>query len=362
MKRRFESEKDGAYWEVGVQGSWLTTSTGPVGASGGQADSEMFRTVEEVLAEASRRIEDKLSSGYVERAEPSAGSFDASLLWRLVAERSESPLPNLVGSPEDELAAWRAFGEKADLSDWAERLIFTELCNPGTTSLAKLIATMTRNPHGTALVCAGFSNLEFLCGWDDDDECTFLVDRTATQGGYHRVYGFEARLLELDDKSWSSITSFVWRDRENTEMLPSLAPLYLDPLTLSRRSTWLTCALAGVGMGSLEEDTKNVADVASFSEEAPFLAEHAHLACYWLLHHYIAGNTKMLEAALERSAGSSHPWVAELRGLIERAGSNSPLKLGAISDDYLETFAKNAPARAFARGSSTSKLPTRVKH
>lgn len=144
-----------------------------------------------------------------------------------------------------------------------------------------------------------------------------------------------------------------------------MMPPHLDPITLSRRSTWLTCALVGVGTGSLEEDTKNVADVANFSEEAPFLAEHAHLACYWLLHHYIAGNTDMLDAAIAQSRGSSHPWVAQVRELVEQA-DQSPLRIGAITSDYLERFAQNAPDKAFSGATldnkSTAESPVRVEH
>jgi hypothetical protein len=248
--------------------------------------------------------------------------------------------------------AWKAVGKYADLTDWAPRMDFSPPweppCDPQKTTFAELVARMTTTPHGTALVCAAFANLEILCAWDDDDERTYLVDRTPTEAGFHRVHWFIARYLELDEKCWPSISAFFQRDREEAEVLPAAAPGHLDPLTLSRRSTWLSCALAGVGTGSIEEDTRGVADARSFRAEVELLSEHAHLACYWLLHHFVAGNTDMLASAMERSKQSAHPWVLEIRELLTRAGAEGPLRIGALDDDYLEEFAQSAPDRAFA--------------
>jgi len=347
MKRRFENREAGTYWEAGVQGSWLITKVGTIGVPGGEHNSQMFQTVHDVEAEATKRIADKLASGYAEILESDGDKFEPALLCALAAERAEAPLRGLGSVSEGELAAWRAISEGGDFSVWAERLVFGKMGGPSHKSFADLAATMTEEVYGTALVCATFSNLQLLCAWDDDDERTYLVSTAPASGGYHRVYWFVARFLELDSKSWPSITSFLWRDRESAVDLPPMQPVYLDPITLSRRSTWLTCALAGVGTGSLEEDTRNAADVAAFVDEAAVLCEHPHLACYWLLHHSIAGNTEMLGEALERTKSSSHPWVRELREIVAQAEAGGSFQLGAIGQDFIEEFAREAPDSAF---------------
>ncbi len=344
MKRRFEHADEGTYWEIGIQGIWVTTRAGALGTAGAEHDTVRGTTVEEVEADAERRIADKLAAGYREVAEPGAGAFDPAMLSRLVAERSTAPLPEIADTTADELTAWRSLVDHADLSEWAERMVFANPCDPAKTSFAHLAKTMTMDIYGCALVCGTFSNVEFLCGWDNDDERTYLVSQLPASGGRHPVYWFAAHHVELDRHHWSSITSFVWRDREDAGEHVPVEPAYLDPVALSRRSRWLTCALAGVGFGSIEEDAEHVADVARFAEEAAVLGEHPHLACYWLLHHAIAGNADLLSTALERTRDAAHPWVVELRKLVERPA----LDLGAVDADYIAQFRSGAPRRAFA--------------
>jgi len=347
MKRRFENASEGIYWEVAIAGSWLNVRGGALGAPGADEDSKNFGTVAAVEAEAARRIDERLAAGFREVMEPAAGTFDARTLWNLIAERSEAPLPPFESTSAGELAVWRALAANADLSVWADRMVLGSPVDPAKIGFGKYAGQMTRDVHGCAVVCAMFSNLEILCAWDDDDEQTFLVSRTPTAGGFHRVYWFVARFVELDGYCFPSISSFLWRDREVRSELPAIEPEYLDPIVLSRRSTWLTSALAGVGHGSMEEDTKNVADVARFEAESALLAEHPHLACYWLLHHHVAGNTRMLATALERSDGSAHPWVRGLRGLVSRSTAAAPLHIGCLDSNYCEEFARGAPRRAF---------------
>ncbi len=133
------------------------------------------------------------------------------------------------------------------------------------------------------------------------------------------IYLFEGEESESIQRTHFSIAQFIWTHALVSEEVDdtlfgdhdeasdaftkdqsrwTVEPLE-DPLVLFERSRWLLRALMEKGDFALHTKSRRVPGLAEWEEESSALAEAPHLALYWLLAHWISGNTEPLAETLK---------------------------------------------------------------
>ena len=125
----------------------------------------------------------------------------------------------------------------------------------------------------------------------------------------------------------------------------TLEPLE-DPLVLFERSRWLLRALMDQGDFARYTKSRRVPGLAEWEKEKSELVEAPHLALYWLLAHWISGNTAPLSEALTITKSTPNSDVQAVRRHVDRK------KRTAFSSEVRAQL----PARMLTKGEAPVRL------
>lgn len=205
-------------------------------------------------------------------------------------------------------------------------------------SFREVLRFALTSPHGPLFLCSLFGGGRLLVADPTDDETSYLASPPDPKG-HCCVFRFNPRISCLAPPGWSSLGEWLSALEAGTRGTLLDAEL----LSRSRRTTWLTMALLGIGYGDPAEDAAGAAPMTAF----PSTPQDRGEMLYWLWHHAIAGNRRALATLLAQAAGSLDPWVVESAEWIQLHGEHWDDRFGCLDFAAVKQLRQNLAAECF---------------